>query len=373
MTRFLFASYSLFLLFITLFSYLFIDPNLSYLRIVYTGFSVTNRLLATGTFVLLVIAFFVFYLIFISRFYKKRLGESHLRVLVGLTAGILFFSYPAMLSFDIFNYIATAKVLFFYHENPFIVMPIEFIGDPLLGFMHAANKIALYGPVWIAMSGLPYILGFGNFLVILFNFKLFILLFYLAIVILIYKMSRNIFSTALFALNPLVLIESFVGAHNDIVMMFFVLFSFFLLARRMIIFSIVFFLLSLFIKYATLLLLPVFIFLLWKTFKKEPINWEKVFYASFVSMFVAFLLSPIREEIYPWYAIWFLPFVSLISLKKKTLIVAVIALTLGLLLRYAPFIFSGTYFGSTPAFKIILTLLPIFLTLIWLKVFSRLR
>ena len=95
-------------------------------------------------------------------------------------------------------------------------------------------------------------------------------------------------------------------------------------------------------------------------------------------MLAAFLLSPVREEIYPWYAIWFLPFVSIVS-QKRTLLQVSLALSFGLLLRYIPFMLLGTHFGVTPFFKTSVTFIPVFLVLIyiffkdklWLKIFSR--
>ena len=92
----------------------------------------------------------------------------------------------------------------------------------------------------------------------------------------------------------------------------------------------------------------------------------------------AFILSPIREEIYPWYAIWFLPFISIVF-QKRTLVYISVALSFGLLLRYVPFMLFGTHFGVTPFLKISVTLTPVFFVLIyvflrdklWLKIFSR--
>lgn len=358
MKKFIFILYSIFLVLFAIYSYAFVDPNLSYLKSIYYGFVFSNRFLATVLYILFILIFFIFYGIFAWLGVRKKLQFNDALLLLGITLGTLFISYPAMLSYDIFNYVATSKVLFFYSENPYIIMPIEFTGDPLLSFTHAANKIALYGPFWIVLTGIPYFLGFGNFIIALFSFKFFVAIFYLATAFLIWKMSKNTISVILFSLNPLIAIETLISGHNDIVMMFLALFSFFLLMRKKIVFSIVFFLLSIAIKYATLFLLPLFVFLLWKSFRKKSINWEKTFYISFLFMLLAFLLSPLREEIYPWYAIWFLPFVSLLH-KNKLFIFLVLAFSFGLLLRYIPFMLLGTHFGLTPIAKILVTFLPV--------------
>jgi len=379
MKKVFFILYPVALLGLTIFSYLFIDPNLIYLKDFYSGFAYKYRYEVSFFYLLILFIIFTSYLLLLKLISKKKIDFKNLRFLIFITIAILFFSYPAMLSFDIFNYITTAKVLFFYHENPYIVMPIEFVGDPLLSFTHAANKIALYGPSWILITAIPYFAGIGNFLVTLFIFKLFISIFYLGTVFLIWKISKNLFSVSLFAVNPLVVIETLVSGHNDIVMMFFALLSFYILMKkRSIILALIFFMLSILIKYSTIFLFPIFLYILWKTIRKRTIDWTKIFYFSSFFMLVAFLLSPIREEIYPWYAIWFLPFVS-IAFQKRALLHAWLALSFGLLLRYIPFMLLGTHFGVTPFFKTALTFTPVFFVLIyiffkdklWLKISFR--
>src|SRR3989344_2228497 len=224
--------YAIFLLLFSTFSYAFIDPNLIYLKNIYSGFAFENRFMATILYVFFVSVFFIFYGFFIWLGVKKRLKFKDILMLVSITLGGLIFSYPAMISYDIFNYVTTSKVLFFYHENPYIIMPIEFVGEPFLSFTHAANKIALYAPFWIVLTGIPYVLGLGNFIITLFSFKIFIALFYIATAIFVWKISKNIISVILFSLNPLIVIETLISGHNDIVMMFFTLLSFFLLMKK---------------------------------------------------------------------------------------------------------------------------------------------
>lgn len=364
MKKIIIVLYAIFLFLLTIFSYAFVDPNLSYLKDIYSGFSTSNRLLSTIFYVLSVIIYFIFYGIFIYWGVKKKVSIKEIFIILGIAIVILFFSYPAMLSFDIFNYIATSKVLFSYHENPYLIMPIEFVGDPLLAFMHAANKVALYGPFWILLTGIPYLFGFGNFIVVLFSFKLFIMIFYILTVFLIWKMSKNMISVILFAFNPLVVIETLISGHNDIVMVFLVLFSFFLLTKKKIFLGIIFFIFSIFIKYATILLVPILIYIIWRIIRGKEVNWAKIYYFSSWLMLIAFLLSPIREEIYPWYAIWFLSFTSLICQRKILLYIA-IALSFGLMFRYIPFMLFGTYAGLTQIIKSIVTFVPVFLLLIY--------
>ena len=378
MKKFIIVLYSAFLLLFSFFSYLFIDPNLSYLNSIYSGFVFSNRFLTTTFYTSSIFIFFAFYGTFVWLSYRKKIKVKDIFILVFITVVILIFSYPAMLSYDIFNYFTTSKVLFFYHENPYIVMPIEFVDDPLLAFTHAANKVALYGPVWTALTGIPYFLGFGNFVINLFALKFLAGFSYLATVFLVWKISKNIMPVILLALNPLIIIESLVSGHNDIVMMFFALFSFFLLMKKKLGWAIFFFILSILIKYTTILLIPVFFFVIWRIIRKHEINWGNIFYCSSLLMLFGFFLSPVREEIYPWYALWFLSFSFLIPNKKLLLYIS-IAFSFGLLFRYVPFMFSGTHADITPQVKAIVTFVPAILVSfyiilrmkLWERIFSR--
>jgi hypothetical protein len=279
-------------------------------------------------------------------------------------AGI--FAYPAALSFDIFNYITTARVAFFYQENPYIIYPIEFLNDPYLEFTRAANKTALYGPFWILLTGIPHFAGLGNFILTLFFFKAFIALFFIGTVYIMRKIDKT--AAFFFILNPLVIIESLVSSHNDIVMMFFAILSIYLFFQKKHIFSFFSIIGSVLIKFASIFLLPVYLGMIKDRIIGRKINQEKAFKYSAIFMFIIFLLSPLREEMYPWYAIWFIVFTSFLH-KNKFLQNLVLVFSFGLMLRYIPYMATGDYFGTTPVIRNILMISPvlIFFLATWLK------
>lgn len=356
MSKILAGSYFVFILLFVTFSYVFIDANLFYFKSLYSVFHISSRTLITFLYSISIIIFFGFYLRFLYLSKKNLLDLKDIRIVIVISC-LLLLAYPAMLSYDIFNYVLTAKVTYFYHENPYIIMPIEFVKDPMLMFTHAANKVALYGPFWVLLTFIPFYFGFGNFLLTLFAFKFFTFLFFILAIILIYKMTKSKEALVFFALNPLVLIETFVSGHNDIVMMFLALFGIHILLRNKIILSTVLLLLSIFIKYATLFLIPLYVLLTVKRFRKQKVEIEEIGLWGFILMMIIFFLSPLREEIYPWYAIWFLLFASLV-VRKRFIYIISITLSFGLMLRYIPFMLLGTHFGITPILKIILMFVP---------------
>ena len=181
----------------------------------------------------------------------------------------------------------------------------------------------------------------------------------------------------LFALNPLVVIETLLSAHNDIVMMFLVLLAFYFLHSKRVVLGVVFFTLSVLIKYATVFLVPVFFYILWQKQEGKKITWKNTTFLSMAAMSVVFLLSPLREEIYPWYFIWPFTF-TVFHFKKKFFLYSMIAISFSLMLRYVPFMLLRTHFAPTPLIKLIVTFVPLAIVLLyyliwqkrWQKIFS---
>lgn len=359
MSRFLFAAFILTSVLLTFFSYAFVDPNLSYMNRLYTGFSLQNRSLTSLIFIFTVSFLYLIYFLFVRETHKKNINLTTVKKVIFITAALLFFSYPAMVSYDIFNYTTTARVLFGFLENPYIVMPIEFSGQEFLNYTHAANKTALYAPFWLVLTGIPYLLLSWNFILMMFGFKLLVVLFYFLTLYILWKESKDVITVAFFGLNPLVLFETFVGGHNDIVMVFFALLSLILLKEKKLFFSMGSLVLSVLIKFATLFLFPVYIYIFWQKMRKKEIKWEKVYILSAILMSIVFFLSPIREEIYPWYFIWVLIFVTLTKNTKLYFLTGIFSFCL--LLRYVPYMYLGNHFGLTPYIKIGITFGPLFL------------
>lgn len=353
------SGYSVFLFFFVIFSFIFIDPNLQYLHTIYSGAASQKKVLASIVFIVFLSMWYCFFFYLLKKLSEGKIKGKLIKKLIFVSVCILVFAYPAMLSYDIFNYMLSAKVMYYYHENPYIIMPIEFQNEPYLSFTRAANKTALYGPSWILLSSIPFLFGMNHFLLTLFNFKILVSACYLGLIYLIFKLSKNIISVALFALNPLVIIETLVSGHNDIVMMFFAVASVLLLFQKKYLLSILFLILSIAIKYATIFLLPLYLYYFFKLLRNQSVSLERFLLYCSYAMLMVFFLSPLREELYPWYAIWFLTFVSM--LPEYTLLTSVsITLSIGLELRYIPYMLLGTYASPTPQIKLLITVIAIF-------------
>lgn len=347
-------------LILAVYSYGFIDPRLSFsthplyvfLMSQLTHLVHQQSVVAAGLYVCIIGVLFVGYGIALQAFRREKRTSVPFWMIP--LVGILLLSYPAF-SYDIYNYIATAKVTFLYRENPYVVMPMEIPNEPMLSYTRAANKVALYGPVWIILTSFPHLLGQGNPLGTIMSFKLFAALFYFMLSYMIYRKTKRWDQVLFFAANPLVLTEVLVSGHNDIVMMALALGGLLLWSRKSApqnAAGIVLFASSVLIKGATIVLLPLFFLRSW--------NWEKKMLLGGTLMFAVFLISPLREEMYPWYAVWWLSLVAFVPLKKNSFIHGFsFWLSLGLMLRYVPWIATREYGGITPGVRIILTLVPV--------------
>ena len=277
---------------------------------------------------------------------------------------ILFFSYNAF-SYDFFNYIFDAKLVTYYHVDPHQFRALDFYRDPMLSFMHSTHRTYPYGPTWIWLTVPFSFLGANYFLGTFYLFKLLIVgsfvgsVYFLEKILILIKSKKVLFGTALFALNPLVLVESAVSAHNDIVMVFLGLGSLYFLLKKKWILSIVFLILSMGIKYATILLVPFFLYVIFKNLKKSEVNLSVLFNLIFFVMLLAVAVVSLASgqnknpEFQPWYLLIMLPFASFLA--PRTLVAFLVAfISLGALASYIPYLYNGEWPKNIVDLKLIL-------------------
>lgn len=313
----------------------------------FQGIGYFNRPLSTILFLSIVSLMFILYGLTLGLVRKKVIDRKTLwKIVIGISL-ILFLSYNAF-SYDLFNYIFDAKIVTHYGQNPYEHKALDYPGDPMLSFMHWTHRTFPYGPFWLALTIPLSFIGFGYFLLTFYLFKLSIAAGYIGSVYFIEKISKKseidpIFAIAFFALNPLVLIESLVSAHIDIVMVFFALVSLSLFLTRRYIKSFALLIVSIGIKFATLFLVPALVLdLVFKVDRKT------VFMAATASMIVAVLIATFRTNFQPWYLLLVVPFASFIA-KKYFIVIPVFITSFAGLLQYVPFLYLGNWNPPIPA------------------------
>jgi len=364
MTRFklLSASYILTLAALFFYSLTQIDLSLTFSRVSvwqtieksFQQIGYFDRPLSTAIFLVILILLFIHYFAFIFLAIKKRISRKQAWFLVLAGFVTLVFSYNAF-SYDLFNYIFDAKIITHYHQNPYLYKALDFPNDPMLSFMRWTHRYYPYGPAWLFLTAPISFIGLNIFSLTFFLFKIFISGFFLGTVFLIEKIVKKvspgneIYALLFFGLSPLVLIESVVSVHNDIVMMFFAVFGLYLVLNKKFIFSINAIIFSFFIKEVTILLLfPVLIFQ--NPIKKIFLSSENFFRFCVLTMIAGFIYVLTKLEVQPWYFLWVIPFIAFLK-PNRYIFLLTTGVSLGLLLRYAPFLYQGDWNGAAIPIK----------------------
>lgn len=148
------------------------------------------------------------YISYIS--HKKLL--KYFWFIVGCNSLLALLSYN-FLSHDLFNYIFDAKILTYYHQNPYLMRPLDFPSDGMLTFMHWIHRTYPYGPTFLFISLLPSFLSVGKLFIAFFTFKILWIIMYIYTSYFLYKYNKA--SAVFFATQPLIIFEGLINVHND--------------------------------------------------------------------------------------------------------------------------------------------------------------
>lgn len=343
MKLFIWAGYISVSISLFLYSYTQVDLNLTLSQVSiwqtiqkslqYIGYY--ERPLSTILYIGLVLVLFALYFFLLWLVKKKRIEHVDFWRLTSIVTLLLIFSYPAF-SYDFFNYMFTAKTVLVYHKNPYEVIPLQFTGiEPWLTFMRWTHLPSAYTPLWILLTLPAYLFGFGYFLIIMWNVKILVGAFYLMSIWLIGKILKELepgmklLGMAIFAFNPLIIIETLISGHNDVVMMAFALVAMYLYITKKQLVSFFTLAVSVAAKLMTVFLIPLYV-----------LKWNR--YWALGLMLFGFLLVLTQREVLGWYWVWIVPFVALLPRRLDITILSA-GVSLGLLLRYAPVLYFGHY------------------------------
>ena len=310
-----------------------------------------NRSVSAGIFSVIILTMFVLYGFILRDILQKRLALRDVWILIAVLILFLVISYPAF-SYDFYNYLFTAKTVLIYHKNPYAVIPLQFAGiDPWLSFMHWTHLPSAYTPLWIATSLPAYFLGFGYLLTLIWSLKLVMVFAYIATikgiqkVLDLEKSEYTVLGMAIVAFNPLIIIETLVSPHNDIVMMAIAVWSIVLYREKRIWLSWLLLSVSVAMKLMTIFLIPAFF-----------LKWNKKIALFCISL--GFMAVLTQREVLSWYWIWIVPFVALLPEYIDITILSA-GISMGLVLRYVPYLYLGHWNDPVPEMKFWLTCIPV--------------
>jgi hypothetical protein len=167
---------------------------------------------------------------------RRAVWAALIGSLLALNAAALWL-YPVGAA-DIFDNIVRGRITAVHSGNPFYDTPRAYPRDPFRYYTAWPDYTTAYGPLWEALAaGTSRLAGDGRLANVL-AFKLLALGFYGGSAALIGRLlgerapERALQGVCLFAWNPLVIYETAGNGHNDIVLVFCVLLSLYLLNRR---------------------------------------------------------------------------------------------------------------------------------------------
>ena len=139
---------------------------------------------------------------------------------------IIYVLTPSSLSHDYAVYAGYGRIIVTYHANPYYTPLSAFPHDPFYQLDDWRDAVAAYGPVWLLICAISTLVAGSGILQYLFFYRILGLLAHLLniwlVTTILQKTKRSsrtvVLGTLLYAWNPLVLLESGLGGHNDIVM-----------------------------------------------------------------------------------------------------------------------------------------------------------
>lgn len=357
-TRFFSVFYILTIVGLFFYSYTQVDLSLTLSRISlwqvvekafqYIGYF--QRPLSTALYCTLLVALFLSYSGLLVLLYKKILSRKVVWALIIISATLLTFSYNAF-SYDLFNYIFDAKIITHYFQNPYLHRAFDFPTDPMLSFMHWTDRTYPYGPIWLLVTVPISFIGLQIFLPTFFLFKALASAGYLIICWSIEKILKKtqpdtaLVGLGIFAFSPLVIIEGLVSSHNDMVMIAFASLALVAFVNKKSIWSFLLLFLSIGIKFATAVLLPLWII---GIFIKKRGDVEKLAIVSIILLIIPVVLASVRTNFQPWYILFLFPFVALLP-KRFEVVTAYAIFSFASLIQYIPFLYTGNWDKPIPS------------------------
>lgn len=298
---------------------------------------------------------------------RQLIPKKLLWAVIFVVTAILMMSYNAF-SRDIFNYIFDARIVSFYQQNPYVRKALDFPTDPMLSFMHWTHRTYPYGPAWLILTVPLTFIGSNFFFLTFYLFKMLMASFFILTTWSIGKIAHTLkiknvlLPVAAFALNPFVLTESLVSAHNDIVMMGLAMIGTHYLLGNKNVKGGIFYILSASVKFVTAILIIGYFILL--GFKKT----KYFIMLAVVLTIIGVIAATVRTNFQPWYLLYVFPFAVLL-IEKKYIRYPLFIFSVANILYYIPYLYEGTWDPPIPSLLNNIMLTAIILSVICVLIF----
>lgn len=248
------------------------------------------------------LAAFLLYIGFLQLFVISNADRSFSfkhAILFSILFCILLTIQPPIGSKDVYGYAFSARIFNFYNANPYLDPFGNVSADPYLEYVFENLGPSTYGPVFTIFTIFINLIACQSFFLTTVLLKLSMVCFFLGSTFILYKTLRIInpekakIYSLVFAWNPMVLFEVANNGHNDIMILFFVLFAAYLLIKRSYFWIVPLLTVSVLIKYVTVLIIPFFIIYIYR-FESSFAFWRKVFLACI--LFICLSYYPFLKD-----------------------------------------------------------------------------
>lgn len=212
---------------------------------------------------IIVILLTIFYYLLIKHRSKIFRTKKQMIFFIILIACIFTCMIPHSVK-DVYSYIGCGWTAAHYEENPYFMSAQQVqekyhIQDAMYEKIANVwkNEPMIYGPLWTLISTVLTFLSFGNPILALYLFKIFNLMMHLLTCLFIYKITKKKMLVLLYGLNPVILLEGLMDAHNEIFMITLIIIAiYYTIRKKNLWLSVLFIALATAVKYFAILILP---------------------------------------------------------------------------------------------------------------------
>lgn len=305
-----FLKEKIYLIFFSIFSFLFITPSIIYMVKNKTVLNFdnefcfllndSNRLFQALVYIIIILGMIGIYYIIIKKRNRIFKNIKQLYIAISIISLIFVFTVPFWCS-DVFYYLGVGRLESEYHQNPYYATMKDYVDDNnvniekdtvmLKGYNNYwSATTVVYGPIWTIICSIISKLSLGNIDFGLFIFKLCNVAVHLLNCYLIYKISNKKIFTIAYGLNPFILIEGIANVHNDMFVILFILIALYqILKKKNITLSVLSLAMATDIKYFAILLLP---FIVIYFYKEKTISYRILKCIQYGAVFCIFMLIP---------------------------------------------------------------------------------
>lgn len=245
------------------------------------------------SFVVLLTCLFIIYFLLSKKIINSKQSFKIILLFALLFSFTQFFIKP-LDSYDINVYINQSRKFSHFKKNPYLQNIDIFKNDDWknASLDQWSIKSSVYGPAFIYFGSIINTISCKNFTTAFYLYKISFLIIHLLLIILIYK-SFGTKGAFLYSWNPLINFQIINNAHNDILIVFFLVLSLIFINNKTKLInlfgSLAALILSFLIKYTTIYFLPLYlIFLFQKT--KEKIKFTFIVLIVFILSYIIFIL-----------------------------------------------------------------------------------